>query len=277
MQKMDIKHKRHFRRLERDKAYRQNCMARLYERKMGYKPDLKNPKRLSERLLALYLRSEDPLCRELVRKSAQMELLRARRQDKWIVRTWGSAKRFRDVRWKDMPEKFVLVPDHLPGEGEDGPGQRTDRTQKGWKAQAKRAFRRWMKANGFVLYGIPEYAFAAPRVLIEEDREGREICVLCMDGNVCAMYWKDEPENVMDAFGAPMAGQRTALPDDFAEISAFCREISTDFPFMKINLLVCGGQSKCASLSLGEDAAFFHAISKELDEELGSMLKIPNA
>lgn len=271
MRNLDIRHKRHYRRLAVDKEYRQQCMARLFSWNMGFEPDLRHPKRLSERLCALYLRAEDPLRRELVRRTAQMELLRARRQERWIVRTWGMCESFRDVRWKELPERFVLVPDHLPG------GKCiVDRTQKGWKKTAKKAIRRWMKQNGFVLCGVPEYASADPRVLIEEVRAGRALSVLCMDGEVRALYWQDDLHCIMDAFGGPLCGEDPSPPERLSEINAFCREISADFPFMKLDLLIGEGEPKCTGLHLFENSAFFAAVPQMLDEELGSMLRIPN-
>ena len=62
-----------------------------------------------------------------------------------------------------------------------------------------------------------------------------------------------------------------------AEISAFCREVSAEFAFMKIELLIGNGQPKCVGVYLFEEAAFFRTIPRELDEELGSMLRLPGA
>lgn len=261
---------RRAKRLKNRPALLKTHAAGLFEQQIGFAPDLSAPRRLSERLCALYLCAEDPLRTVLVCRSAQMELLRARRLDQWIPRTWASCAKYRDVPWKELPDTVLLKADHLPGEE-----LLLDRTVKGWKRLAKRTIKRWMRTNAFELCPLPEYATAKPHVFLEEAREGERLSVLCIGGEPRAMYWHNDLSCVLDGSGAALHGKNAPPPDCIPEISALCREVSADFPFMKLELLIGPGQPKCMGISLFERPAFFRAIPRELDEELGSMLKLP--
>jgi len=260
------------RRILTDKEQMRAYLEAEFRRKMGFTPDLDRPKRLSERLCALYLREKEPLRAVLAGREGQMELLRAKRQEKWIPRAWGECEKFGDVKWKELPERVFLRADHLPGEE-----YALDRTQKGWKRGAKSVIREWMRRNAFEATGRPECAFVEPKVCIEEYREGETLCALCMGGEIRAMYWQGAPERVLNGFGEPLAGGCAEVPECMAEINAFCREVSAEFAFMKIELLIGNGQPKCTGVYLFEEAAFFRTISRKVDEELGSMLRLPGA
>ncbi|MDO4739210.1 MAG: hypothetical protein Q4A66_00935 [Eubacteriales bacterium] len=272
MQNLSGKEKRLLRRLQTEKGAMRGHMTALFRLPGRPEPDVERPKGLRERLCALRLRTNDPLTGVLSSHSAQMELLRAKRQEKWIPRTWAVGRKFREVQWKEMPESVVLRPDHLPGEK-----CLIDRSQKGWKKKAKHKFKKWMRRNAFAKTGYPEYAQTEPLVLVEESRPGRMLHVLCIGGEVRAMYWQEEPGCVMDAFGGVLCERSAKAPDPLSEIHSFCREVSADFPFMKLALIIGEGQPKCTGISLREEMEFFESIPAELDEELGSMLKLPNA
>ena len=134
-----------------------------------------------------------------------------------------------------------------------------------------------MHVNGFSSRGSIDHADIEPLVYVEEARSERMLCVLCMEGQIQAMYWWDRERCIMDASGVLLCGDMADPPENLPEINAFCSAVSADFAFMKLELFVGSGQGKLSAVHLWEDAPFFLCARRHLDEELGSMLKIPNA
>ena len=86
-----------------------------YFEAMGRRPDLKAPKRYSEKLQWQKLYDHNPLYHTLVDKAAVKPYVAALIGEEHIIPTLGVWERAEDIDWDSLPEKFVLKCTHDSG------------------------------------------------------------------------------------------------------------------------------------------------------------------
>ena len=87
-----------------DKLY----LKLLYRLKMGYWPNLRNPKTFSEKLQWLKLYDHNPKYTAMVDKIMAKEYVSKIIEDKYIIPTIGVWSNFDEIDFEKLPERFVL-------------------------------------------------------------------------------------------------------------------------------------------------------------------------
>lgn len=284
--------------MRRGKQAERRLLEAVFVAQMGFAAETDAPRMLSQKLCAMRLRPADPLQELLAEYGAQEEYLRAKRQEKWLARnrgTWRSAGR---IDWNALPDCFVLRPCHLPEAG-----RAFDKAERGWKKQAIAQTRFWLKRSAWDLpskrerskgarristrmarkalrIARREYVSARPAVCAMEDIPARELRLLCFHGSVRALYWAEMPQTLFDPSGARLMQQGPALslrpdaaPGSLGELCTFAGEIAKGFAFMRIDMRITQTGALFAGLRFFEDIDFLRALPREIDLELGSMLK----
>lgn len=82
---------------------------------MGESLDLENPRKFSEKLQWLKLYDRNPKYSTMVDKYEVKEYVSKIIGDKYIIPTLGVWDKFEDIRFEDLPEKFVLKCTHDSG------------------------------------------------------------------------------------------------------------------------------------------------------------------
>ena len=91
------------------------CINILYKGYMGYKPNLKEPKKFSEKLQWIKLHDRNPMYTTMVDKVAAKDYVAERIGAEYIIPTLGVWDRFDDIDFDSLPDKFVLKCSHDSG------------------------------------------------------------------------------------------------------------------------------------------------------------------
>ena len=86
-----------------------------YYEAFGRRPELKNPKRYTEKIQKSILSERNPLYHKLVDKAAVKEYVASVIGEEYVVPTLGVWSRVEDIDWDALPDRFVLKCTHDSG------------------------------------------------------------------------------------------------------------------------------------------------------------------
>lgn len=156
----------------------------VFRSKMGYWPDLKNPKTFNEKIQWLKLHDRNPLYTKLVDKYEVKKIVADIIGEEYIIPTIGVWDRFEDIDFDKLPNQFVLKCTHDSG----GLVICKDKSKLDISA-AKKKIEKCLKANYY--WGFREWPYknVVPRIIAEEykvDESGTELKdykIFCFHGN----------------------------------------------------------------------------------------------
>ena len=156
----------------------------LFSLKMGYWPDLKNPKTFNEKLQWLKLYDRKPEYTQMVDKVEAKKYVANIIGEEYIIPTLGVWERPEDIDWETLPKQFVLKTTH--GSGSSGVVICKDKDTFDREAAVKKLSRA-MKKNVYKTLREWPYKGISPRILAEKHltNGGRDIIdykVYCFSG-----------------------------------------------------------------------------------------------
>lgn len=137
--------------------------------KLGYKPDLKNPKTFNEKIQWLKLNDRNPVYTTMVDKYEVKNIMKKIIGDDCIIPTLGVWESVSKINFKELPEKFVLKCTHDSG----GSVIIKNKNTQDWNA-VYRFLKRHMKRNYFWSGREWPYNSVKPRIIAEEYMENGE-------------------------------------------------------------------------------------------------------
>lgn len=167
-------------------------LEKEYKVRTGKKLDLKSPRTYTEKMQFAKLHKNTPLKTELTDKYKVRKWVSEKIGEKHLIPLLGVWDRFKDIKFDELPSKFVLKTNHSSGWNLVV----KDKDEINYKKE-KLKFNRWMKKN-FAYSGDLQlhYKEIEPKIIAEEfieDSNGKltDYKFFCFDGKV-HFCWIDE-------------------------------------------------------------------------------------
>ena len=272
-----------------DKSY-----IKLYYRlRVGRKLNMNNPITLNEKLQWLKFNYRFPLQSIVSDKLLVREYVKDKIGEKYLIPLIGSWKKYDDIDFSLLPEKFVLKCNHDSG----GLVVCNDK-EKLDHIEAKRKIEKSLNSNFFYIGREYQYRNIKPMILCEKfisdnGNVPMDYKIYCFNGVpdvilVCkdrfsknthrASYyffnqeWQFQPLNKGDENIKNVDIQKPKNLDEMIDIA---KELSKDFVFARIDLYNVDGKIYFGEITLSPNSGFDPDIKYETDLMFGEKLGIP--
>ena len=156
-----------------------------YEHHMHKKLDLKNPTTFNEKLQWLKLNYHNPIMQQLVDKLAVREYIKENIGEEYLIPLIAVYDRFEDIRFEQLPDKFVIKCNHDSGSCIVCKDKKTLDIE-----VARNKINEHLKKNYYYMWREWPYKHIQPKILIEEymedfkDNSFDDYKFLCFNGEV---------------------------------------------------------------------------------------------
>ena len=272
-----------------DKSY-----IKLYYRlRVGRKLNMNNPTTLNEKLQWLKFNYRFPLQSIVSDKLLVREYVKDKIGEKYLIPLIGSWKKYDDIDFSMLPEKFVLKCNHDSG----GLVVCNDK-EKLNHIEARRKIEKSLSSNFFYIGREYQYRNIKPMILCEKfisdnGNVPMDYKIYCFNGVpdvilVCkdrfsknthrASYyffdqeWQFQPLNKGDE---NIKNVDINKPKNLDEMIDIAKELSKDFVFARIDLYNIDGKIYFGEITLSPNSGFDPDIKYETDLMFGQKLEIP--
>ena len=259
--------------------FSQEMMIKISFRKhKGYWPDLQNPKTFSEKIQWFKRYVRDPVIPRCADKYLVREYVTKKIGGGYLVPLLGVYNSVEEVKLADLPEEFVLKPNHLSGEVLIC----KDKEHFDWSAARKR-MKKWLKTNYYYQTGEWGYKDIQPRILCEKLLRGDIIDYrfFCIKGNpvICNLtgdaghssrqgYVDHNFKSIRDYWGRTCDG--FDKPEQWNSLLQVAACLAEDFPFVRVDLYDIKGKIYFGELTFSPSNGMDRYLSEELDKWLGA-------
>lgn len=261
-----------------------------FRNRMGYYPDLDNPKTFNEKLQWLKLYNRRPEYTMMVDKCEVKQYVAGKIGEKYIIPTLGIWESFDDIDFDSLPNQFVLKCTHDSG----GLVICKDRSKLN-KVAAKNKIERSLSTDFYKKGREWPYKNVSRRIIAEEYMEDsltgdiRDYKFFCFNGKV--HYFKVDFDrdtqhraNYFNRFGDLQEfGEQVCLPDFKREIDmpinlqkmiSFAEELSQGIPFLRVDFYEVNKQLYFGELTFFPSAGVGKFIPEKWDAYLGSLINL---
>lgn len=266
-------------------------LSRKYELVFGKKLNLENPQTFNEKLQWLKIYDHNPQYTALVDKYAVKRYVAEVMGAQYVIPTLGVWNHFDEIDFDALPEQFVLKCTHDSGglvicknKGEMD------------KAAAKKKLEKSLKRNYYLSGREWPYKDVPPRIIAEKymsdgiHEELRDYKLMCFNSKVKATFvctdrfsedglkvtfydasWKRMP------FERHYPASKTEIekPKSYEEMVKLAERVSQGIPFVRVDFYEIAGKPYFGEITFSPGSGFEKFYPEEVDETLGSWLKIP--
>lgn len=265
-------------------------LSKLYFRIVMKKPlNLEHPQTFNEKLqwMKLYYYPNNPLVVQCADKYAVREYVQNKGYGNRLVPLLGVWEKAEDIEWENLPQRFVLKCNH----GCAYNVVVADKS-KADKVAIKRQLNKWLKED-FGVFNIElHYSAIQPHRIICEEFLGENITdykFFCFHGEPYCIYVSNDLIHDRQAQigffylnGKKIPLKRedytdiesVQFPEFFCEMTEAARNLSKDFPFVRVDFFLANGTFYFAELTFTPSACMMPFRPEEYDKEWGEKLDI---
>lgn len=267
-------------------------IERMFKAKLGYKPDLKNPKTFNEKLQWLKLHDRKPIYTTMVDKYEVKKFVASIIGEEYIIPTLGVWDSFDEIDFESLPDQFVLKCTH------DSHGLVICRDKKELDIKAaKRKLENALSTNYYYFFREWPYKNVRPRIIAEKYMEDsangelRDYKFFCFNGmakcfkvdfdrftNHHANYYNMEKLliDIGECVCPPDRNKVIQLPDTISKMAELGEMLSDDISFLRTDFYDANGKIFFGELTFYPASGVGKFISKKHDELLGQWLSLPD-
>lgn len=259
----------------------------MYLRTYNKKLDLKKPSGFNEKILWLKHYWKHPLIVKCSDKYRMRDYVRECGLEKILPELHGVYENSGQIDWNELPNKFALKCNH-------GCGYNVICNDKSKLDQKLTSMKldRWLKSKfGYVNYE-PHYLKIKPLIICEEFIENNkgflpnDYKIYCFSGEpklvlACTerdtelrLEWYDLEWNVLDV-GLKPNEQKIKKPDCFDEMVAYAKQLSTPFPFVRVDFYDLDSKPILGEMTFTPAAGMAAYYTEWGNQYLGEMLLLP--
>jgi hypothetical protein len=237
-----------------------NYIKKAFRLRHDYELDLKDPKTFSEKIQWIKIYGHTERLSKYVDKYQVREFVRAKIGEAVLVPLIGVYQKAKDIDFRSLPDSFVIKATH----GSGWVVIANDKNNLDWDA-ARVEIDQWLKSNFYRIAGEPSYRALKGRLVIEnciKDPSGdlkdyRFFCFhgrpvyVAVDGHKYTGYkrktcnrdiydvqWNKLPLKIVyENWPDPVA-----RPNKLNNMLEICRNLSEDFPFVRVDLYFTEGR-----------------------------------
>ncbi|MBQ1530670.1 MAG: glycosyl transferase [Solobacterium sp.] len=265
---------------------------RIYLSNFDQELDLKNPKTINEKLQYLKLNTyyNDPVVTQCADKYGIRSYLKNKGMEYLCPELYGVYDSVKEIDWNALPDSFVLKCNHGCGYNIIVPDKaRFD------PADAARKLSRWMKEDYWKEYCETQYKFIKKKIIAEEylGDELNTYKFYCFNGEPKVLYvsatgdhgehdlyidyydmeWNHLDTQLADHIHRPPE-RALQKPDTFDEMKKLARILSSEFPFVRVDLYDVRGKVMISELTFIPTGGYMHLEPEGTDLEWGEWLKL---
>lgn len=262
-----------------------------YKSAFGKKINLKHPTTLNEKIL--YLKLNDYKNNEKVTKCSDKyairEYLSQKNMQNLLPKLYGVYTRVQDIEWDKFPHSFVVKCNHGCGYNIIVP----DKVQFNKKCAIKE-LKKWMKED-YWKKGEIQYKYIRKKIIVEEYLgDVKTYKFYCFNGEPKVMYissneWKNgvcEKDKYIDFFdmnfnhvecvlkGHDNSPYKIDKPINFNEMIKISKDLSKDFPFVRVDLYDANGEIYISELTFCPTNGFMQLEPSNLIDKWGKWLDL---
>ena len=264
-----------------------------FKLRMGYSLNLNTPLTFSEKLQWLKLHNNDSKYTPLVDKYEVKGYVGCKLGDSYVIPTINVWDNLNHINWMSLPNQFVLKTTH--GGGSSGVIICRDKSKlnkeatikaldKSLKQDIYKTFREWPYKNVrkriiaekymeqedgselvdykfFCFHGSPEFLYVRHT---DKDTKRKSLCFVTKDWKLASFRRKDD---------APVS-ELPPKPLLFEEMMEIAQKLSSDFPFVRVDLYTINKQVYFSELTFFPSSGLLPFDSYESDKRIGDLLDL---
>ncbi|HPJ20950.1 MAG TPA: ATP-grasp fold amidoligase family protein [Clostridia bacterium] len=260
-----------------------------YQMVFGKKPDFSNPITYNEKLQWLKLYDRKPIYTELTDKILVRNHIREMFGEEYLFPLYGIYDNYDDIDFENLPNKFVLKPNHTSGDiymCEDK--SKIDRRK------LKKMTEKWLKSDYYMVHREWQYKDIERKLMIEEymqDEEHghpRNYKFFCFHGKpymflISTGYGPtrtndhfDMDFNMLPIYGYKRYDKEFVKPANFDKLVEMVQEISKLFIQVRVDTYIIGGRIYFGELTLYHYSGLERWSPESYDIDLGSKIMLPS-
>lgn len=291
LKKMLVKQLENFELIKRHFVEPKKCLSHIYKRRMGYFPDLDNPKTYSEKIQWLKLYDHNPLYTILVDKYAVKDYVANIIGEEYIIPTLGVWDTFDEIDFDKLPYQFVLKCTHDSG----GLIICKDKSRldiKSTKKKLQKCLRHNYYYDGFEwpYKNVPHRIIAEKYMEDAETKELRDYKFFCFEGEVKWMFIATDRQNREEPYfdffdmdfnhlhikqGHPNAPITPAKPLCFELMKELASKLSKGLPQVRVDFYEVDGKVYFGELTFFHHGGWTPFEPEKWDEIFGNEIKLP--
>lgn len=273
-----------------------SVMLRLqYKIKLGRWPNLKNPKRWTEKLQTYKMVYRNPILHKCVDKYEVRDYVKSKGYESLLVRLYGVWKNSDEIDFAKLPKSFILKTTDGGGglsvyivkdkETEDLNFVR-DKLMSWQKREKVDVGREWAYT------GIKETRIIAEQLLVNSNNQEagiEDFKILCFSGvpkyvivdkdryiNHKRNFYTTDWKRVNVTTDHEQFEEEYPKPDGLDEMLAVARDLSKDFPFVRVDLYNVDGKIYFGELTFYPWTGYVQFTPDSFDYELGDLFNMKN-
>lgn len=267
-------------------------IEKLFFPRVGYHPDLDNPKTLCEKLNWLKLNDRRPEYTDMVDKYKVKQFVAEKAGESYVTPLLGVWNQFEEIDFDKLPGSFVLKCNHDGGPIIVKDKQRFD------KDKAAATFHRKLKADYFRESREWPYKNVQKKIIAEPyydslgKRDSVEYKLTCLNGKVkfttvcigiAHAGFEDRNNDHFDrdwkrldfSVNYKSSGKQIEKPYFMDEMVDVAEKLADGIPYVRVDFYVIDGQIKFGEMTFFTWGGFMRFDPPQWDEILGSWLKLP--
>ena len=259
-----------------------------YEKKLGRIPDLKNPKRYTEKLQWYKLHYRKELLTQCADKYRVRDYIMQKGLSQILIPLYGAYDSVDEIPFDALPDRFAMKANHASGTNI----LCYDKKQFNEK-EARKKGRQWLRRDFYQAGREWAYKNIKRKIVIEEllvdskdeTKSINDYKFFCLNGKVEFLIvdhdrFGDHTRNLytpdwsfMDiSTDLPNAGDIIPKPDNLREMLEIARTLSADFPHVRVDLYSVNGKTYFGELTFYPWSGFVPFTPDSFDFELGEKL-----
>jgi hypothetical protein len=262
-----------------------------YFRQMGRRLNLRNPKSFNEKLQWLKLYDRNPEYTRLVDKYEVRHYITNKIGAEYLIPLLGVYNNFEDIDFSKLPKQFVLKCTH------DSGGVVICKNKDQFNIdKARETINKHLSKNYYYAWREWPYKDIRPRIICEKymvDESGTELKdykFMCFNGEAKCLFVglnRNSPAGLnVDFYDMnwipmpferkyPSSGKITPKPKTFNKMVKFAKELSENFPFVRVDFYEVNGQLYFGELTFYPGSGYEEFTPESYDYLLGSWLELP--
>lgn len=260
---------------------------------MGKKLNLKNPQTFGEKLQWLKLHDHNPVYHTMVDKYEVKEYVSSVLGAEFVIPLLGVWDKSSDIEWDKLPNQFVLKATHAGGGGAVFICKDKNSFDKEYVCNRLQVFLDkidlYQRNLEWAYKGVPHRIIAEQYM---EDFNGQlnDYKILCFGGDpkiviVDADRYIKHKRNFYDTqwniipieSDCEPIGESVKKPDNLDDMLDVARRLSKNIPFVRVDLYNVKGKIFFGEMTFYPWGGFISFKPDKYNEELGSMIQLPNA
>lgn len=261
-----------------------------FRMKVGYWPDLDNPKTYNEKLQWLKLYDKHPEYTQMVDKVAAKDYVAKIVGDNYIIPSIGVWNSVDDIDWQALPNQFVLKAAHDSGGVvvcKDKSKLDIELSKEILRGTGKKDYTRYNKEYPY--YNVPHRFIAEQYMEDESGYELKDYKIFCFDGEPKFLFvatGRQQHDTRFDFYdldfnhlpvlnGHPNADVYPTKPDNFSEMLTVAKQLSKGIPHVRVDLYNIKGKIFFGELTFFHWSGMTPFEPREWDYEFGKYFNLP--